>query len=308
MKIQVKDLGPNPYRKIESYPIDKDKVERLKNSIKEKSFWDNILARKVNGKYQLAYGHHRLQALKELGIEEIDIPVRELSDATMLQIMAEENLDWSTAPAVMIQTIQAAKDFLDAELAKCETLAHAGNNTNVKELFTTNSQFQQCKQEGIGRETLLKFLGGNWKEWMIKVALRVLNDNSVDRESIYLLPTVKQAQTFHSEVKRHEVPKQQQRKIAKAIAEEGIGFRDIPAEVAKHSTVLLEPEVKTETKELELLVDSIGSAARALEMKFKLLRSKMARLNVTELKGVKVRLSGMAIGRLIKEWNILEKD
>jgi len=48
MKIQVNKIKPNPYRRMESYPIDKEKVESLKTSIKETSFWDNILVREIS--------------------------------------------------------------------------------------------------------------------------------------------------------------------------------------------------------------------------------------------------------------------
>ena len=112
MKIKVKNIVANPYRKIEHYPIDKAKVDALKTSIKEKTWWDNVLLRPhptEKGKYQLAYGHHRWFALQELGFKEIDVPVRDIGDATMLQIMAEENLNWSTSPAVTIQTVLIAK-------------------------------------------------------------------------------------------------------------------------------------------------------------------------------------------------------
>ena len=39
----------------------------------------------------------------------------------MVQIMAEENLNWSTSPAIMTQIIISAKEFLEAELAKYDT-------------------------------------------------------------------------------------------------------------------------------------------------------------------------------------------
>ena len=45
MKIEVKNLEPNPYRNIKKYPFDKEKLKALKTSITETSFWDNILAR-----------------------------------------------------------------------------------------------------------------------------------------------------------------------------------------------------------------------------------------------------------------------
>lgn len=122
MKIQVKDVVANPFRKLEKYPIDPYKVQALKTSIQETSFWDNILTRKRDGKYQIAYGHHRLLALQELGIEEIDVPVKEISDADMIRIMANENMDdWQLSPAVINETVAVAKEYLDSELAKYET-------------------------------------------------------------------------------------------------------------------------------------------------------------------------------------------
>ncbi len=98
--------------------------------------------------------------MKELDIKEIDIPVRDIDDATMIQIMAEENLNWSTSPAVMVQTILVAKEFLDGELAKYETLKTSGEITRC--LFKTQTAFQESKTKGVGRDTLVKFLGGNW--------------------------------------------------------------------------------------------------------------------------------------------------
>ena len=73
MKIKVNDLKPNPYRKMDQYPVNKEKIAALKASIAETTFWDNLLARKRNGHYQIAYGHHRLIALQELKTKEVDI-------------------------------------------------------------------------------------------------------------------------------------------------------------------------------------------------------------------------------------------
>lgn len=58
-----------------------EKVNSLVKSIKQTGFWDNILARKNKaGKYEIAYGHHRLQALKKaLGKSAVvDIPVKKM--------------------------------------------------------------------------------------------------------------------------------------------------------------------------------------------------------------------------------------
>ena len=240
MKIAVKDLEPNPYRKINSYPVDRKKVDALKTSIKEKTFWDNLLVRKRGDKYQLAYGHHRWIALKELGVKEIDVPVRKIDDATMVQIMAEENLNWTSAPAVLIQTVQTAKEFLDAELAK----GWKDSAQMFRVLFDSQHAFEQAmrKEGGVGRNTLVKFLGGNWSDRKVETALNILKDKEIDQEAVKTIPSMRQAEIFQKEVKKHEIPKPTQKRIAKQIAKDELGYRQIPDLVAEHSTMPVKKE------------------------------------------------------------------
>ena len=274
MRINVKDLEPNPYRKMEHYPVDRNKVDALKNSIKEKSFWDNLLVRKHGKKYQLAYGHHRWQALKELGIKQIDVPVRDIDDATMLQIMAEENLNWSTSPAIMTQTIQTAKEFLDAELAKYDTLELAGDFAS--QLFDDQQAFANAKRKdtgGVGRDTLVKFLGGNWTGHKVRIALDIINDKELSQPAIDAIPTMEQATVFRSSVKKHKIPKSAQKKIATKIAQEGVGKRDIPDLVAEHSP--LPAKRKPEPKPLPMLDDVIKETCKLMDT----LRTNLKRVN-----------------------------
>lgn len=95
--------------------------------------------------------------------------------------MANENLEWNQSPAVINETVHAARDFLNAELAKHKTWEHA--NKSIRVIFSSNSQFQQCKRDGVGQGTILKFLGGNWKQWMVQEALAVMDDDELDREA-----------------------------------------------------------------------------------------------------------------------------
>ena len=240
MKIKLIDIEPNPYRHIDKYPIDRAKVERFKTSITEKTFWDNLLVRPhptVKGKYQLAYGHHRWTALKELGYKELDLPCKAIDDSTMIQIMAEENLDWSTSPGVILATVQVAKEYLDGELAKYETYEEFVSAKNTLTNLVENGQaFARLKSKnGVGKETIRKFLGGNWKFWVVRYATEILNSENLDVEAVGTIPTMRQAKSFKQSVEIHETPKPDQIKIAKKIAKDGIGFRDIPAVVAEFS-------------------------------------------------------------------------
>ncbi len=110
MKFAIKDIKPNPFRHLDRYPINDEKVEALRESIRTTEFWDNIVARKVNGSVEIAYGHHRLTALRLEYDEdhEVNLIIRKLDDGTMLQIMARENMDeWGYNVLVEQETVRA---------------------------------------------------------------------------------------------------------------------------------------------------------------------------------------------------------
>ena len=226
MKIPIESIVANPYRNIGKYPIDRAKVDALKVSIADTDFWDNLVVRKVDNTYELAYGHHRLVALQELGAASIDVPVRKLSDVAMLKMMAEENLNWTSSPAIVNETVRAAKKFLDDELAKCERLDRA--DKNISPLFTDEGNFQQCKQHGVGRDTILKFLGSNWKGWKIQQALEMstaINNGMLDQKAVESLPRIEHANAFRAVVSschKRDIPlsSKEQRSAAKQINKE----------------------------------------------------------------------------------------
>ncbi len=68
--------------------------------------------------------------------------------------------------AVKVQTILTAKEFLDAELKKYETWEQfrTGGFSRAILHIENGQAFAATKKEGVGRETLMKFLGGNWTE------------------------------------------------------------------------------------------------------------------------------------------------
>ena len=92
-KIALSLIDPNPYRRFDINPLDTKKVEELRTSIQATGFWDNILVRALDGRYQLAYGHHRLEAARqELGSDTtVRAILREFTDEQMLRAMLDEN-------------------------------------------------------------------------------------------------------------------------------------------------------------------------------------------------------------------------
>jgi hypothetical protein len=75
-------------------PIDPTNVEELRKSIKEDGFWGGVVARRQNGGFEIAAGHHRVNAAIKAGIKEADIFVLDrdnADDGTMVRVYCREN-------------------------------------------------------------------------------------------------------------------------------------------------------------------------------------------------------------------------
>jgi len=151
MKFALKDIRPNPFRRIEKYPIDQEKVDALKESISTTEFWDNIVARMgEDGKPELAYGHHRLEALKQLfpGTHEVSLIIRKLTDAQMIQIMARENNEsFKTNSLVLLESVRATvQAYADGRISVEEM--PVGTKTRIEYLRNAPSFIAGQPSEG----------------------------------------------------------------------------------------------------------------------------------------------------------------
>lgn len=107
---EIKNIVANPFRHIKRYPIRAEKIAALRESLQKTGFWDNVVARVREGKAQIAYGHHRLHALKEEygPHHKVELIIKDLDDETMIQIMARENMEeWGSSAVVEQETIRA---------------------------------------------------------------------------------------------------------------------------------------------------------------------------------------------------------
>ncbi len=123
MKFRLADIDPNPWRHMERYPIRREKVDALKESIATTDWWNNVVARLAPGDpthAQLAYGHHRRQALLELYPldYEVDLNIRDLSDELMIKMMARENMEeWGSSAAAQHETVRTIVEaFADGKI------------------------------------------------------------------------------------------------------------------------------------------------------------------------------------------------
>jgi ParB family chromosome partitioning protein len=119
--VSLSKIDANPCRLLKKYPFIDNKLEALERSMKEPEIgcWEGIIARAAtdDGRYEIAFGHHRVQAAKNIGLKEIPLIVRQLDDREMLQFMGRENLDdYAASFMVLLETWEAAEKYVEKDL------------------------------------------------------------------------------------------------------------------------------------------------------------------------------------------------
>ena len=168
MKFELKDVRPNPFRRMEKYPILPEKVDALKESIESTGFWENIVGREVGGKLEIAYGHHRLAALKAVypATQEFDWRVRKLSDGTMIQMMTRENSEtYETNAAVLMESVRAAVEAYAKGLFEMPPPPKDTPNAALRYAPSFVAEVPGCAAQprAYTAVTLGRFLGLTWK-------------------------------------------------------------------------------------------------------------------------------------------------
>ena len=260
--VELKSIEDNPFREKSAYVYDEGKIDELAESMADTSYWENMLARKTKaGVIQLAYGHHRLQALKKLvgeGMSQYQAiklnvrPERELTDERMLKIFVQENKDtWGEIPQNLCMSVLQLQahltGILDASKDKDEFLKRVGD---IGALKLDDRSFTRAKNTGVGATMISQFLGDTWSRQTISDALQVINDDEATFKLAQNLPSVTLANRFQKLVTLHPKTKKKdavmaeediQRKVQDQILKHGLTRADVENAI-KMSKVTSEPD------------------------------------------------------------------
>ena len=88
--VQSEQIKPNPFQPREDF--DQQSIEELAQSIKSKGVIQPLLVRRKGDSYELIAGERRLRAANSLGLKEIPIIVRDVSDQDSLELALIENV------------------------------------------------------------------------------------------------------------------------------------------------------------------------------------------------------------------------
>ena len=119
-------IDPNPHRDLIRNPPLPAQIKTLIASIKRNEWGENVIVREhptEPGRYQQAYGHTRLAALRELKLVKAEFIVKPLTEWGMLCWMIDENESQRTlTPELILENVEAGIKFLEPIVQASETI------------------------------------------------------------------------------------------------------------------------------------------------------------------------------------------
>lgn len=147
--VQSGQIKPNPFQPREDF--DPTSIEELALSIKEKGVIQPLLVRRKGDNYELIAGERRLRAANSLGLKEIPIIIRDVSDQDSLELALIENIqreglnpiEEAHAFVHLMDKFQVTQEKISEVLGKARTTI-----TNTLRLLKLPHEIQQEMKKG----------------------------------------------------------------------------------------------------------------------------------------------------------------
>jgi ParB family chromosome partitioning protein len=147
--IHSEQIKPNPFQPREDF--DQQNIEELAQSIKEKGVIQPLLVKRKGDNYELIAGERRLRAAKSMGLNEIPVIVRDVSDQDSLELALIENIQREGLNPIeeahafqhLIDKFQVTQDKISEVLGKARVTI-----TNTLRLLKLPHEIQQEMKKG----------------------------------------------------------------------------------------------------------------------------------------------------------------
>ncbi len=181
IRVKLGDIKPNRFRDLERWPVEREVIDGLKDSIKKEGFWSKSIQAVINehNEVELRFGHHRLTAAIEMfGSDyetEIDL-VEFINEFSLLRSMNLENsVNRNKMKLVNELVYQYMHWFDDYVFEKYPSYGKArlacknkelgkvvGKNTHnfmevddFEHIFSNEGRYNSSCEDGIGWEVLV---------------------------------------------------------------------------------------------------------------------------------------------------------
>lgn len=217
-KLKTTSILPNRFQPRKHY--DEAAIEELKSSIKENGILQPIIVRKHGDNYEVVAGERRLRAAKAIGLEEVPVVIKNVSDKDAFVLALVENIQREELNAIeealgfkrLLDEFQYSQDDIAKSVGKDRSTV-----TNLLRLLKLPDEIQQ------------QVAGGKLSMGHARALL------SLEGASI-------------------------QKKMAQVIMEKGLSVRqveDLVAKVHKGETLAHAARLKPRNRDIEILEDEL---------------------------------------------------
>jgi len=179
IRVKLGEIKPNRFRDLERWPVEREVIEGLKDSIQKEGFWSKSIQAVINeqNEVELRFGHHRLTAAIELFGSDYETEIDlvewrgELSQqrAMRLENSVRRNMN-KTNNELVYQCMHWFDDKVFEQYPTWDDVKRSGIFTtpDLEEFFGDESSgpgnYTSCVESGIGRKNIAKFTGLNENE------------------------------------------------------------------------------------------------------------------------------------------------
>lgn len=169
--LALNSIKPNPFKKhINEGNLDKERVAKLVESIEHGTLPEIFTVRKQGEEFELCFGHHRLEALKQKKGKdyEVQCPLVEYSDETMLVDLVRENISQrdssfqDTEDSIVLtrtwleSKVNSVKQF--DKIKKTVTNPKGAGRAPYPDSFRSIAKFLSKNGKTLSHETIRKYL------------------------------------------------------------------------------------------------------------------------------------------------------
>lgn len=190
----VGDLSPNRYQPRTRFS--EEELERLTTSIAQQGVLQPLLARNIDGSYELIAGERRLRAAKAAGLTEVPVIILDLTDEQVLEVSIIENIQRENLN--VLEEAEAYFRLIDEFGYTQEKVARkiGKNRSTIANLLRLRSLPQEIKESLISEKISMgharALLGGGSVENQLYLFEQVLARGLSVRETERLVNQAKQ--------------------------------------------------------------------------------------------------------------------
>jgi ParB family chromosome partitioning protein len=190
----VDDLRPNRYQPRTRFS--EDELERLTTSIAQQGVLQPLLARNIDGSYELIAGERRLRAARAAGLTEVPVIILDLTDEQVLEVSIIENIQRENLN--VLEEAEAYFRLIDEFGYTQEKVARkiGKNRSTIANLLRLRSLPQEIKDSLVAEKISMgharALLGGGTEENQLYLFQQVLAKGLSVRETERLVNRAKQ--------------------------------------------------------------------------------------------------------------------